>query len=236
MQFTHPILKGKFLKRYKRFFADILLENGETITAHCPNTGAMQGLLVEGSQVWVTHNNDPKRKLHYTWEMSYIDDTMVGVNTQHPNKIIVEAIANNKIPELEGYSKLETEVKYGKQNSRIDILLTYPNNSKYFVEVKNVHYKEANTAVFPDSPTTRGVKHLEELCHMMDEGHKAAVVYCIQRNDLKDFRFGEEFDPNYAKMAEKALKKGVKMLPFSCTLDENGIAVNQAIPLKALKP
>lgn len=232
MKFAHPIFKGTFVKRYKRFFADVLLENGVTITAHCPNTGAMQGLLVEGCPVWVTHNNDPKRKLHYTWEMSYIENTMVGINTQHPNKIIAEAIKNNQIPEFIGHTNLETEVKYGKQNSRIDILLTYPDNSKYFVEVKNVHYKDENTAVFPDSPTTRGVKHLEELCHMVNEGHKAAVVYCIQRNDISDFRFGEEFDPKYAQMAEIALKKGVKMLPVSCTLNKEGIVVNKGSPLR----
>jgi sugar fermentation stimulation protein A len=197
----------------------------------------MQGVLTPGNVVWVSQSSDPKRKLSYTWQLVEIDKTYVGINTQNPNKIVSGALLAGYIPGLAAYSTIQAEVKYGSENSRIDFLLTDIHQHRCYVEVKNVHYAKEEQgrrmAIFPDSETTRGVKHLNELMGMIDQGYKAVIVYCVQRRDCDAMRFGVEFDPLYAKTAVKALKHGVEMLPYSCDITLNGI--NLYKPLELIK-
>lgn len=235
MKFSSPLLSGRLIQRYKRFFADIELSDGTVITAHCPNTGSMQGVLMPGTPVWVSQNDDPKRKLRYTWEFVEIDGTYVGVNTQNPNKILGSALMSGYIPQLATYSTIKAEVKYGLENSRIDYLLTDTYDNRCYVEVKNVHHamteQGRKVAIFPDSETTRGVKHLHELMRMVDEGHRAVLIYCLQRSDCDSLRFGVEFDPVYAKTALVALNHGVEMIPYSCAITQQGISLNTPLNL-----
>ena len=159
MEFLDPLLRGTLVKRYKRFMADVVLENGDTVTAHCANTGAMLGVQEPGSEVWLSPACNPGRKLKFTWEMIRIGDGLVGINTAHPNKIVAEAIEAGRIPELDGYDDLRREVKYGK-NSRIDILLSGGGKPDCYVEIKNVHLmREPGVAEFPDSVSSRAAKH-----------------------------------------------------------------------------
>ena len=229
MQFSSILLHGRLIQRYKRFFADIELLDGTVITAHCPNTGSMQGVLTPGNSVWVSQSTDPKRKLKYTWELVEIDGTYVGVNTQNPNRIVGDALMAGYIPTLAPYTTIQAEVKYGTENSRIDYLLTDKNDNRCYVEVKNAHYSKieqtGRVGIFPDSKTTRGVKHLHELMRMVDEGHRTVLIYCLQRGDCESLRFGVEFDPVYAKTAVMALKHGVEMLPYSCAITQLGITL-----------
>lgn len=235
MQFSSVSLPGRLIKRYKRFLVDIELTDGRIITAHCPNTGSMQGVLTAGNPVWVSESLDPKRKLPYTWEFVEAGDTYIGVNTQNPNKIVNDALTAGYIPELATYTTIKPEVKYGTENSRIDFLLTDIHENRCYVEVKNAHYARTENGrrvgIFPDSPTTRGVKHLEELMRVVDQGHRAVLIYCLQRGDCEALRFGEEFDPLYAKTALKALNNGVKMLPYSCAITLNSISLYKPLQL-----
>lgn len=235
MQFDSQLLSGTLVKRYKRFFADIQLDSGQVITAHCPNTGSMQGVLTPGNKVWVSHVDDPKRKLKYTWQYVEVDGVAIGVNTQNPNRLVQEALHEKRIQELTSYNDIRSEVKYGEENSRIDFLLENDSGEKCFVEVKNVHYAQVEngnqTAIFPDSVTTRGVKHLNELMRVVDQGHRAVVIYCLQRSDCKVLRFGAEFDPDYAATAQQALDHGVEMFVYTCILAPSHITLNQPIKL-----
>lgn len=235
MQFSSPLLQGLLIQRYKRFFADIELLDGTVITAHCPNTGSMQGVLIPGSSVWVTQSNDPKRKLKYTWELVEMDGTYVGVNTQNPNRIVGDALMSGYISQLAKYETIQAEVKYGVENSRIDYMLTDKHDNRCYVEVKNAHYSKIERGnrigIFPDSKTTRGVKHLHELMRMVDQGHRAVLIYCLQRRDCESLRFGVEFDPVYAKTAVMALKHGVEMLPYSCAITLDGITLYKPLNL-----
>ncbi|MDP3935749.1 MAG: DNA/RNA nuclease SfsA, partial [Alphaproteobacteria bacterium] len=164
MQFPSVLFPGRFVRRYKRFFADIELLDGTLITAHCPNTGSMQGVLTPGNPVWVSQSEDPKRKLKYTWELAEVDGTYVGVNTQNPNRIVGDALMSGYISTLAPYTTVQAEVKYGTENSRVDYLLTDKQDHRCYVEVKNAHHSKVEqgrkVGIFPDSETTRGVKHL----------------------------------------------------------------------------
>ena len=235
MQFSSPLLRGRLVKRYKRFFADIELIDGTIITAHCPNTGSMQGVLTPGNFVWVSKNDNPKRTLKYTWELVEVDGTYIGVNTQNPNRILENALKSGYIPVLSAYPTIKAEVKYGTENSRIDYLLTDDDGNRCYVEVKNAHHSavenDVNVGMFPDSKTTRGVKHLHELMRMVDEGHRAVLIYCLQRGDCESLRFGVEFDPVYAKTAVMALKHGVEMMPYSCAITQQGITLYKPLNL-----
>lgn len=235
MQFSSSLLRGRLIKRYKRFFADIELLDGTIITAHCPNTGSMQGVLTPGTPVWVSQSDNPKRTLKYTWELVEIDGTYVGVNTQNPNRIVGDALISGYIPELASYSTIKAEVKYGTENSRIDYLLTDKNDNRCYVEVKNAHYAKVENSqhvgIFPDSETTRGVKHLHELMRMVDDGHRAVLIYCLQRGDCDSLRFGVEFDPIYAKTAVMALNHGVEMMPYNCAITQQGITLYKPLSL-----
>jgi sugar fermentation stimulation protein A len=227
MVFPQPLTKGSLIKRYKRFLADIELEDGSVITAHCPNSGAMQGLTDPGTPVWLSHSSNPSRKLPYTWQMAYVEGTFVGMNTANPNGLVVDAIQTGVIEELQGYDGLRTEVPYGK-NSRIDILLEM-NGQRVYVEVKNVHMKRGQTAAFPSSVTTRGAKHMGELSDMVREGHKAYVVYVIQRNDCTGFELAADIDPVYAQETYNALEHGVEALVYACDVSPEGIRITHRL-------
>ncbi len=224
MRFSPPLLPGILIKRYKRFLADIAIDSGEIITAHCANPGALLGGTTPGLRVWVSHQPSPTRKLSYTWQIVEMDDTHVGVNTSLPNGLAEKAILEGRIAELTGYESLRREVKYG-QNSRIDLLLTSPNKPSCYVEVKNVHLKRGERAEFPDSVTTRGAKHLRELEAVVAEGGRAVMLYIIQRNDCSHFSFAADLDPVYAATAAQALSRGVEAYAYQCIVTPEGIEV-----------
>lgn len=228
MLFQTPLLKGRLLKRYKRFLADMELEDGTLVTAHCPNSGAMQGLVAPGTPVWVSRAENPSRKLPYTWQMAEVEGIYVGVNTSNPNHLVEEAIHSGIIKELQGFENLRREVPYGK-NSRIDILLSDSSKPLTYVEVKNVHLKRGERAAFPSSVTTRGAKHMGELSMMVDQGHQAYVVYVVQRKDCEEFEIANDIDPIYGKEALKALEKGVSVLVYACDVNPNAITLTHRI-------
>lgn len=228
MIFPTPLQKGRLIKRYKRFLADIELDSGALITAHCPNPGALQGLDASGTLVWVSKSPNLSRKLPFTWEMAEVEGTYVGMNTSHPNELVCEALQAGGIPELQGYTSLRREVPYGK-NSRIDILLDSPLT---YVEVKNVHLKRGYTAAFPSSPTVRGAKHMGELAEMVRLGHSAYVVYVVQRNDCEAFELAHDIDPLYACEATLAFETGVKPLVYACDVTPKGITLTHALRVK----
>lgn len=231
MLFKTPLLKGSFIKRYKRFFVDFELENGSVATAHCPNTGAMKGLLTPGCEVYVSKSDNPNRKLAYTLEMMREDNTLVGVNTSHPNALVEEAIAAKLIPQLDDYASMKREVKYG-QNSRIDLLLSSPKHPNCYVEVKNVHYKVGDTALFPDAVTERGQKHILELLEMKQQGHRSVMFFVIQRNDVENFDFAELIDPVYADLARQAILSGLEAFAFTFDVSPNEIKLARQVPIK----
>ncbi|WP_271255033.1 DNA/RNA nuclease SfsA [Pseudanabaena sp. Chao 1811] len=204
---------GHLVSRYKRFFADIELENGELITAHCANTGPMTGVCQIGSPVLVSYHSNPKRKLAYSWEAIYLDNEWIGVNTSLPNRVIGHMLDRHLLPELEPYTTVKSEVAYGNEKSRIDFLLTDAANGKRtYVEVKNTTWCMGNLALFPDTVTTRGQKHLRELMSVISEDTAAALIFFINRGDCDRFAAGAEADPEYTKLLAEALTRGVKVL------------------------
>ncbi|WP_109316794.1 DNA/RNA nuclease SfsA [Pseudovibrio ascidiaceicola] len=233
MRFDVPLVTGRLIKRYKRFLADVTLDDGGAeITAHCANSGSMMGLKDPGIKVWLTPNDDPKRKLKYSWEMLEIDGAMVGINTSRPNGLVEEAIEAGRIPELVGYEKLRREVKYGK-NSRIDILLEGEGDKRTYVEVKNVTLaRENGIAEFPDAVTARGAKHLDELADMVREGHRSAMVFLIQRDDCDALVLARDIDPKYGEAFDAAVKAGVEVYAIGCRLDANEIIADRAIEVR----
>ena len=231
MDFPAPLIEGRLIKRYKRFLADVELPDGSQVTAHCANPGSMMGLKEPGLRVWLSESTNPKRKLKYSWELLEVDGGLVGINTNHPNGIVYDAIKLNKINELTGYSNSKREVKYGK-NSRIDILLEEGNSSCY-VEVKNVHLKRNGAlAEFPDSVTARGAKHLQELGDMVEAGHRAVMFYLVQRTDCSAFALADDIDPTYADAFKTARERGVEMLCYGCDITLDSITVSKPIPIR----
>ena len=234
MQFDTPLLKGQFIKRYKRFFVDVKLEkSGEIITAHCPNTGSMKGLLNEGCDAYVLKNDDPKRKLKYTLELIEYPTSgaLVGVNTQRPNHIVAEGIESGTIAGLSNYSELKAEQKYGV-NSRIDILLSGSDLPDCYVEVKNTTLAEGDVAQFPDSVTTRGQKHLDELGDMVRQGHRAVMVYLVNRSDCKTFSPADDIDPVYGEKLREFLQNGGEALAYACQNTPESIQVTDKLKIK----
>ena len=220
-----PLTQGRLIKRYKRFLADIELDTGEVITAHCPNTGPMTGISEPNSLVQVSKSNNPKRKLSYTWEMIQIGSTWVGTNTAIPNRVIKLALQQELLPELaERYNTVRSEVPYGKdQKSRIDFLLTGEDNQPaIYVEVKSVTLSSNNLALFPDTVTTRGQKHLRELSDLVPET-KAVMIYFINRGDCDIFAPSDSCDPKYGELLRTAVEQGVEVLPYRFEITPQGI-------------
>ena len=221
-----PLIQGRLLKRYKRFLADIELDTGEIITAHCPNTGPMTGISIPGSLVQVSKSNNPKRKLPYTWEMIQLGDIWVGTNTAIPNRVIKLALQQQILPELaDRYHKIRSEVPYGQNNkSRIDFLLTGDNTQpEIYVEVKSVTLSKANLALFPDTVTIRGQKHLRELASLVPE-IKAVMLYFINRSDCDRFSPSDTCDPKYGELLRQAVDGGIEVLPYRFEITPQGIS------------
>jgi sugar fermentation stimulation protein A len=231
MIFSTPLIKGRLIKRYKRFLADVELDGGEVITAHVANPGSMMGLKEEGLTVWLSRSDNPKRKLAYSWELVEVEGALIGINTAHPNGIAAEAIENGKIEALAGYDKLTREVKYGV-NSRIDILLSGGGKPDCYVEVKNVTLKrDGSLAEFPDSVTARGAKHLKELVSMVEQGYRAVMFYLIQRTDCTEFRIAADIDPAYVAAFNEATAAGVEIICYDCHITTNEIRPGGAVPV-----
>jgi len=235
MKFVDPYIKGILIKRYKRFLADIELEDGTVITAHTPNTGAMTGCSTPGSRVWLRETGNPDRKYPYSWEIVEAKpDVLVGIHTGLSNKLVLEAIEDGVIEELQNYQQIFTEVPYGSEKSRIDLLLkkdASDDNEQCYVEVKNVTLIEDNIAWFPDAVSIRGTKHLRELIKMVEQGHRAVIFYCVQRNDAVEFRPAETIDPLYAETLQRAVQAGVEAMAYIAKVSTEEIKLTQSIPV-----
>ena len=234
MKFSGELVSGRLVKRYKRFLADVVLdETGETVTAHCANSGSMLSLARPGARVWLQKSDDPKRKLAWSWKLEEVDGALVGIDTAHPNAIVAEAIAAGTIPALAGYATLRREVKYGR-NSRIDILLEDPSRGRAYVEVKNTTLSRApGLAEFPDAVTARGAKHLDELADMVAEGHRAVMVYLVDRPDCTRFRLAADIDPTYAAGFAAARARGVEAMAWACRVTPEEIVVECEVAIEA---
>ncbi|MEO0412630.1 MAG: DNA/RNA nuclease SfsA [Pseudomonadota bacterium] len=237
MEFPEPLIRAALIKRYKRFLADVRLESGEVATAHVANSGRMTGVSDPGSTVWLLPNRSKTAKLKYRWELIEADGGLVGVNTGRPNALVEEAIGNGTIAPLQGYESLRREVKYG-ENSRIDILLEGRKDSAAaaYVEVKNVHMREGDKATFPDAVTARGLKHLKEMTQMVRSGHRAVMIYCIQRTDCTSFDSDDAVDPAYGVGLRQAIEDGVEAYAYACEVTLTGIRITSALPIALTKP
>lgn len=235
--YPYPLLySGVLLKRYKRFFADIQLDNGELITAHCPNTGPMTGLNLPGNPVMVSRSDNPNRSLPYTWEMIQVNDnepTWVGVNTALPNRVVKAALTAQLFPQLQGYSQVRGEVPYGQdKKSRVDFLLTGDDGDRpIYVEVKNTTWVQGRLALFPDSVTERGQKHLRELTALLPQ-MRSVMLYFINRSDCTHFAPGDSADPVYGQLLREAIALGVDVLPCRFSVSPSGLEYLGLAPLK----
>jgi sugar fermentation stimulation protein A len=235
MHFSAPLIRGRLVKRYKRFLADVTLDSGRTITVTCPNTGSLLGLTGVGSTVWLSESDSPTRKYRHTWEMVEADlgngPAIVGINTVHPNQLVAEAIKAGRIREVRGYPTLRREVKYGEK-SRIDILLECPRKGLCYVEVKNVHMmRRAGLAEFPDSVTERGARHLRELAQMVRTGNRAVMLFLIQRADAMKLALARDIDPVYGEAFDAARAIGVEAIAYRCRLSREEIVVEKRVPV-----
>ena len=230
MDFKNKLISGLFIKRYKRFFVDIKINN-QTITAHCPNTGSMYGLLKKGNKVWVSKSSNPNRKLKYTLEIIEDQKSKIGINTHSANKIVQHALKNNLIKELKNSLEIKTETKFGK-NTRFDFLILNK-NFKAFVEVKNVTLsRNKKKAEFPDAITSRGLKHINELINASKKGYKIFILYLVQREDCNYFSIAKDIDADYAKALTKAVKNNINVLCYDCKFSSKGIKLNKKIKIK----
>ncbi len=232
MQFETTLVRGRLIQRYKRFLADIELEDGSRVTAHCANPGSMKTVAEPGSTVWISAAGNPKRKLSWDWQLIEISGNLVSINTALPNRIAEEAIGDDKIVELRGYQNIKREVKYG-ENSRIDLLLSDTNKPDCYVEIKNVNMmRTQGHAEFPDSVTTRGAKHLREMSAMVEQGCRAVMLYIVQRNDCDSFSVATDIDPAYQGALEEALAAGVEAVCYTCLISTTEIKVDRSIPIE----
>ncbi|MBV1868188.1 MAG: DNA/RNA nuclease SfsA [Marinosulfonomonas sp.] len=230
MRFQTTLVPGRLVRRYKRFLADVILEDGREVVAHCANPGAMTGLNTPGMRVWLEPNDDPKKKLRFGWRLLELPDGhWAGIDTSVPNRVVREALENKLIAPLADYSNVRPEVKYG-QASRIDFLLTGKDLPDAYLEVKNVHLsREPGLAEFPDSKTIRGAKHLRELADMRALGHRAIMLYLVQRTDCSRFRLADDVDTAYATAFELAQKAGVEVLCYDTEISTAGVEFRRQI-------
>ena len=229
MEFTKSLIKGKLIKRYKRFFTDVKLDK-EIVTAHCPNTGSMKGLLDEGNEVYLLPNNDPKRKLKFGLEIINSRKNLVGVNTHMANRIVHHALENNLISELKNNDVIKPEVFFNKE-TRFDFLLE-KNTQKSFLEVKNVTlFRDKNTAEFPDAITSRGSKHLLTLIDAINKGYKAYLIFLVQIQNIKYFKIAKDIDKEYYKNYLKAKKAGVNFLAYRCKINSKKILIDKKLKI-----
>jgi len=231
MQFQSTLIPARLIRRYKRFLADVEMETGETVTVHCANPGAMTGLDMPGSKVWLSDSANPKRKLPLSLELVELPTGLVGINTAHPNRIVGEALKAGAIPQLAAYSDVRAEVGYGER-SRVDFLLGGDGLPDCYVEVKNVHLSRTpGLAEFPDARTARGARHLAELCNVVAAGHRAVNLFLVQREDCMGFTPAADIDPAYAEALSRARAAGVEVLVHACTVSTEGIELGRPLSI-----
>ena len=229
MEFTKSLIKGKLIKRYKRFFIDVKLAK-KTVTAHCPNTGSMKGLLDKGNEVYLLKHDDPKRKLKYGLEIIKAQNNLVGVNTHMANKIVNHGLKNNLINELQNYSEIKSEIFFNKE-TRFDFLIE-KNKKKSFIEVKNVTlFRTKNTAEFPDAVTSRGSKHLLTLIDAIKKGYKSYLIFLVQIQNMENFKIAKDIDAEYYKNYIKAKNAGVNFLAYRCKISTKEIFVEKKLKI-----
>jgi sugar fermentation stimulation protein A len=237
MRFVTPLVEGVLLRRYQRFLADVELADGHRVTAHTPNTGSMKGCCSPGSRVWLRDSGNPARKYPLSWELVEDDlGTLVGINTALANELVAEAIASGAISELQGYGRIRREVRYGAENSRIDLLLEEGASANCYVEVKNVTLLDGTCARFPDAVSLRGAKHLRELTQMTRQGQRAVILFCIQRADATQFAPADAIDPGYGLALRSALASGVEALAYRAEVSQEGIELRAPIPVSVDTP
>ena len=231
MRFQTPLVPARLLRRYKRFLADVLLEDGQEVTAYCPNPGSMMGLCKAGTRILIEPNSDPRKRLKYAWRLVVHENgQMTGIDTGAANKIVKEALTACKIALFETYKTLRSEVKYGTK-SRVDFLLTEQGQKDIYLEVKSVSLmRQKGVAEFPDSVTKRGLKHLQELARVVEMGHRGVLLFLIQRNDCHVCDIARDIDPEYAEGVEDALSRGVEILCMSSHLSKDGIHIDKPVP------
>ena len=234
MKISPAFEEAIFIKRYKRFFADIKLDDGSELTIHCPNTGSMKNCLNPGQPCWFSRSDNPKRKLPGTLEIiTTTGGRLAGVNTARPNQLVVEAIESGLISELQGYDTLRTEVRYGEEKSRIDILLEQ-GKDQCFIEVKSVTLEtEGKQARFPDAVTSRGAKHLRELMHVVEQGQRGVLVFCVQLTEIEEVGAAEDIDPFYTQALVEAIPAGVEVLVYGCRLSADEIVIDRKLTFLA---
>lgn len=228
MKFPTELVKGNLIKRYKRFLTDVELEDGSEVIAHCTNSGSMATCIEEGAPVYLSPATDPKRKTKFSWEMIYINNSWIGVNTMIPNQLVFDAIKNGELEKLKGYTFVKREVKFN--DSRFDIYAENP-KEKCFIEVKNVSMKVGDMARFPDAVTTRGRKHLNTLVEVKKSGMRAVMVYVIQRVDVASLGFANDIDPEYSIALKHAVTNGVEVIALQAKVDTEGISIIGEIPV-----
>jgi sugar fermentation stimulation protein A len=235
MRFSPPLIPATLVRRYKRFLADVVLENGDMVTAHVANPGAMKKLDAPFSRVWLSRSDNAARKLEFNWELVEVDlgagIEFVGVHTSHPNVLVAEALAENAIPELDGYEAVRREVKYG-MNSRVDFILEKPGRPACYLEIKNVHLmRRKGLAEFPDAVTDRGAKHLGELANTVATGARAVIFYLIQIGSADRFAIARDIDPVYAEAFDRARIQGVEAFAYRCNISREGIEIAEPVAI-----
>lgn len=235
MIFPHPLSEGRLVRRYKRFLADVELADGSLVTAHCANTGSMLGCAQPGSRVWLSRSHDPKRKLAWTWELVEVNGVPVGIHTGRSNALAREAIEAGLVPELAGYPRIRGEVAYGGEDgkrSRIDLLLEADDRPPCWVEVKNVSAAVSHgIALFPDAVTVRGQKHVLEMMDRVAAGDRAALLFCVQRNDVGEVRPADAIDPEYGRLLRRALAAGVEVYALAGAPSPEEIRLCRPLPV-----
>ncbi len=232
MQFDSPLVKGTLVKRYKRFLADVVLEDGSQITAHCANTGAMTGCMPEGANVWLSVSDNPKRKYPHSWQLVEVKpDVLACINTGLTNKLAYEALTRGQIKELRGFDTCRSEVPYGEEGSRVDFVLSY-SGQNVFVEVKHVTLSlQEGVGRFPDAVTKRGQKHLRELIQQVKSGDRAVLLFIIMRTDVNLVAPADTIDAEYGRLLREAVKEGVEVIAYGANITLQGMTVNRAIPV-----
>jgi sugar fermentation stimulation protein A len=229
---TFPeLIPGTLIRRYNRFLADVRLQDGRVVTAHCPNTGSMQGCSEPGRPVYLSQQNAPRRQLKYTWELIEMPTSLVGIHTLVPNRLVFESAKAGRIPEIGEYDDIRREVKVG-DGSRIDLMLTNGDRDRCYIEIKNCTLVEKEVALFPDAVTTRGLKHIHALQTLVVAGYRCVMFYVIQRMDAKVFRPAVDIDPDYGRGLRGAVKKGIEVLAYDATIELTGIRSNLRIPFE----
>lgn len=232
MRFPSPLIAGRLVRRYKRFLADVEIDGTGVVTAHCPNPGSMIGLAEPGLRVWVEQNDDPGRKLRFAWRLAELGQGhWAGIDTAAPNRVVKEALLSGALSELSDYDTVRPEVRYAEK-SRVDFLLTGAGLPNAYVEVKNVHLRrDGDWAEFPDCVTARGARHLDDLARMVAEGHRAVMIYLVQRTDCARFRLAADLDPGYARAYRNARSAGVEALAYDTRITREGVWLNRQLPV-----